>query len=63
MDGIRGLVIQDVDIKKSEKEFAVQDVDVKKSEKEHVVQDVNVKKNEKYSIKPKDLYGIKHEET
>ena len=56
-------MIQDVDIKKSEKEFAVQDVDVKKSEKELIVQDVNVKKSEKYSIKPKDLYGTKHEET
>ena len=33
LDGIRGLVIQDVDIKKSEKEFAVQDVDVKKVRK------------------------------
>lgn len=56
-------MIQDVDIKKSEKEFAVQDVDVKKSEKELIVQDVNVKKSEKYSIKPKDLYDTKHEET
>ena len=41
----------------------IQDVDIKKSEKEFAVQGVDVKKSEKYSIKPKDLYDTKHEET